>query len=204
MLDYLFANKEWIFSGVGVSALSVILFIFHRVKSAHFLASEPVKGPATQPVNGSPPQPIGVVDTSATSKTAEPTSKQMLYMSDIARIKNGEYFLLPKLDQSSESLVRITLKEIENSDKDKPRARLYIDLGGAIVACGPCVEKVATNEFLLPACSARPSDEEDYSAFHFFTTFPTAFIFFRVFVSHINVHAGEIEINFVQARSVWR
>jgi hypothetical protein len=201
MIDYILANKEWIFSGVGVSALSVLFFFFHRLKSTHSPTIQSASVPATQPVNASTPQPVSAV---VTSKTADPMSKQMLYLSDIARIKNGEYFILPKLDPHSDSSARITLKEIENSEKSNPRARLHVDLGGAIVLCGPGVEKVATNEFLLPACAGSASDEENFSAFSFFTTFPTAFIFFRVFVSHINVHAGEIEINFVQVRSVWR
>ena len=188
MLDYIFANKEWIFSGVGVSALSVMFFFFHRLRSARSLAQ----------------QPVTASDKPITAKTAETVSKQMLYVSDITRIKNGEYFVLPKIEPHADSLVRITLKEIENPTKSKPRARLHIDVGGAIVACGSGVEKVATNEFLLPAREGSTGEEEDYSAFHFFTTFPTAFIFFRVFVSHINAHTGEIEINFAQVRSVWK
>jgi len=196
MLDYIFANKEWIFSGVGVSALSVIFFIFHRLRTAHSQAQNPHIVPVAQPVI-SANTPIMV-------KTADTVSKQMLYVSDIARIKNGEYFILPNLDPHADSSVRITLKEIENTTQSNPRAKLYVDVGGAIVACGSNVEKIATNEFLLPAREGRTGEEEDYSAFHFFTTFPTAFIFFRVFVSHINAHAGEIEISFVQVRSVWK
>ena len=188
MLDYIFANKEWIFSGVGVSALSVMFFFFHRLRSPRSLAQ----------------QPVTASDKPTTAKTAETVSKQMLYVSDITRIKNGEYFVLPKIEPHADSSVRITLKEIENPTESKPRARLHIDVGGAIVACGSGVEKVATNEFLLPAREGSTGEEEDYSAFHFFTTFPTAFIFFRVFVSHINAHTGEIEINFVQVRSVWK
>jgi hypothetical protein len=133
-------------------------------------------------------------------KIAEPVSKQMLYVSGVARIKNGEYFLLPKPDPKADSPVRITLKEIDTSDNSKPRARLHLAVGGALVTCGYAVEKVATNEFLLPA---RAGEEADFSAFHFFT-YPTAFLFVRVFVSHINPHAGEIEIDFVQVRSVWQ
>lgn len=30
MLDYLIANKEWIFSGIGVSVLSWLIFIFRN------------------------------------------------------------------------------------------------------------------------------------------------------------------------------
>jgi len=188
MLDYIFANKEWIFSGVGVSVLSVTFFFLHRFRSAH--------SPALQPAIA--------VDTPTTVKTAETVSKQMFYVSDITRIKNGEYFILPKLGPHADSSVRITLKEIENSTKSKPRARLQVDVGGSIVVCGSSVEKITTNEFLFPAREGCAGVEEDYSAFQFFTTYPTAFIFFRVFVSHINAHAGEIEINFVQVRSVWK
>ena len=39
-----------------------------------------------------------------------------------------------------------------------------------------------------------------YSVFNFDTS-PLYFEFFRLFISHINLHAGEIEIDFVQARS---
>lgn len=168
MFDYIFANKEWIFSGVGVTAISVIFFFFHRLK--------PARSPA--------PQPVIAADKPTTIKTAETVSKQMLYVSDITRIKNGEYFILPKLELLTDSSVRITLKEIENSPKSKPRARLHVDVGGAIVACGSDVEKVTTNEFLFPAREGRTGEEEDFSAFHFFTTFPTAFIFFSVCFTH--------------------
>lgn len=184
MLDYLIANKEWIFSGVGVFVLSGIVFVVRRVRSAH--------APA--------PESVSAVELPKNVVAAAPESKMMLYVSDTARIKNGDYFVLPKPDPMSDSPVRITLKEIDYSETAKPRARLHVDVGGALVACGCAVEKVATNEFLLPA---RAGEEEDYSAFHFFT-YPTAFLFLRVFVSHINQHTGEIEINFVQARSVWK
>ena len=192
MLDYLIANKEWIFSGVGVFALSGFFFAVRRVRSAHAPAPQSVST-VDAPRSLKAPGPRNV-------EAAAPESKLMLYVSDTARIKNGDYFVLPKPDPLADSPVRITLKEIDCSENAIPRARLHVEVGGALVACGCAVEKVATNEFLLPA---RAGEEEDYSAFSFFT-YPTAFLFLRVFVSHINQHTGEIEISFVQARSVWK
>ena len=183
MLDYLIANKEWIFSGVGVFALSGIIAVL-RVRSSH--------APALQEVSA--------VNTPRNVDVCAPESKLMLYVSDTARIKNGDFFVLPKSDLMLNLPVRITLKEIDYSENAKPRARLHVEVGVTLVACGCAVKKVATNEFLLPA---RDGEEEDYSAFHFFT-YPTAFLFLRVFVSHINQHTGEIDINLVQAQSVWK
>lgn len=184
MLDYLIANKEWIFSGVGVFVLSGIVFAINRARSAH--------APA--------PKAVSATEASMNVKAAEPETRTMLYVSDTARIKNGDYIVLPRLDSITDSPVRVTLKEIDCLETTRPRARLHVDVGGALVACGCAVEKLATNEFLVPV---RAGEEEDYSAFHFFT-YPTAFLFLRVFVSHINQHAGEIEICFVQIRSVWK
>jgi len=82
MLDYLIANKEWIFSGVGVFVLSGFILLFRRIRSSDTPA----------------PQSASALDVPEIVKVAEPVSKQMLYVSDIACIKNGEYFLLPKPD----------------------------------------------------------------------------------------------------------
>ena len=184
MFNYIISNKEWIFSGVGVFVMSGIFLLIRKFRSTHTRA----------------PQSASVLDAPVIIKVAEPVSKKMLYGAGITRIKNGEYFLLPKSDLWANSQVRITLKEIDTTNSSVPRARLHLDIGGALVACGCAVKKIATNEFLLPA---RAGEEEDYSAFHFFT-YPTAFHFVRVFISHINPHAGEVEVNFVQVRSIWQ
>ena len=189
LIGYVTANKTWIFSGIGVPALLGAIVVLRRVMSTRFGKPQPVA-----PV----PQPVDTAKMPDIVKTEVPVStQQMRYVSGKKRIKNGDYYLLPKFSTYS-GQVCVTIKAIEKHKTLGHRAKLRINDSMGLMGCGSFVEEDVEGEFLMPVYDS--GKEEDYSVFNFKTS-PLYFEFFRVFVSHINPHAGEIEVDFVQAHS---
>ena len=189
LIGYVTANKTWIFSGIGVPALLGAIVLLRRVMSTRFGKSQPVD---------QAPQPVDPANMPDIVKTEVPVSMQkMRYVSGKKRIKNGDYYLFPTFSTYSRQTC-VTLKAIEKHKTLGPRARLRFNDSMGLMGCGSFVEEDAEGEFLMPFRDG--GKEEDYSVFNFDTS-PLYFEFFRLFISHINLHAGEIEIDFVQARS---
>lgn len=122
----------------------------------------------------------------------KPERRTVDYFSDTVKVKKGEYVDLPKFGMTQ---IRVTLKDIELGQSDSPRVCLAIDGGGCLFSCGSLTEKYGTNEFLLR--SRKHGQEEEWSVFKFFTHERTVH-FFRVFVTHVNPHAGDVDLDFVQ------
>ena len=160
---------QWVFSGIGVTALTVgIPWAVKAFKGKRDVAS------------------------AESVARRKPERRTADYFSDIVKVKKGEYVDLPKFGMTQ---IRLTLKDIELGQSDAPRVRLAIDGGGSLFSCGSLAEKSGTNEFLLR--SRKYGGEEEWSAFKFFTH-ERAVHFFRVFVTHINPHVGDVELDCVQ------
>lgn len=193
MLDQILKNKEWIFSGVGVAVLSIVIALcsrlwrrFHHREDANMLdvAAE------TSPTRESR-------DVIAPSNYEG--DRNVRYSAGIIKIKNGDYADLPSIRSTLSGNVRLTVKAVELNSVGAPYARIHIDLGGALAAGGDLVKKSGVNEFLVPV---KKGEEEDNSIIHIFSP-RNCFIFERLYVSHINPHSGEVEIDYVQIYGIW-
>lgn len=66
MLDYILKNKEWIFSGIGVTLLGLFLFLMkHLVRKKSPIIREEIKNIAETSIN---PEPINIIRSSAMSQ----------------------------------------------------------------------------------------------------------------------------------------
>lgn len=93
---------------------------------------------------------------------------------------------------------RITLKRIVRID-DTAVAHITVDFGGTAVSCGPLVEEIAFNEFVLPR-AAR--DESRNSVFHYQET-GNSLDFMRVKLRGIDMDIDIAEIDVMQVSGHW-
>lgn len=93
---------------------------------------------------------------------------------------------------------RITLKRIVRLD-DTAVAHILVDFGGTAVSCGPLVEEIAFNEFVLPR-AAR--DEPRNSVFHYQEN-GDSLDFMRIKLRGIDMDADIAEIDVMQVSGHW-
>lgn len=94
---------------------------------------------------------------------------------------------------------RITFHRVvpqENSDA----AHLEIFFGGAAVSCGPRVQEVAPNEFIVPR-SGR--DDPRSCVFHYHEGKNAALDFMRIKVRSLDAQAGLVELSVLQVSGRW-
>jgi len=147
-------------------------------------------------------KPHPEVDSAAVSVATEApplAPRNIAYVERTLHVQNGAYIDLPDVNAHRGSRIRISVKAIENTEFFSPAARIHVDLGGALITCGRKVKQEGVNAFLVPV---RDGHEEEYSVFRFFSH-SNGFAFMRIFVTHINPHAGDVDINFVQTRGAW-
>jgi hypothetical protein len=93
---------------------------------------------------------------------------------------------------------RITLKAIGQRD-DGPTAHIVVSFGGTAVSCGPAVEEVGHNEFILPR-SGR--DEPRTSVFHYHER-GDALDFMRIKLRGIDAASGAADFDVMQVSGNW-
>lgn len=93
---------------------------------------------------------------------------------------------------------RITLKRVVRLD-DTAVAHIAVDFGGTAVSCGPLVEEIAFNEFVLPR-AAR--DEPRNSVFHYQEN-GDSLDFMRIKLRGIDMDADIAEIDVMQVSGHW-
>jgi len=183
MLAYLIDNKQWLFSGLGITALGAIFivgrFIWSTVRRRRY---------RTPDVHAAPAAPEAEI----------PKPKQADYINGVVRVRNGAYVDLPSSNSRQDDRIRVAVTAIENTES-LLHVRLRLDLGGALSTCGRKVKNESTNTFLAPA---KDGHEEDYSIFHFFNH-PNGFIFLRIFIAHIDPQSTDVDIDFARVRGVW-
>jgi hypothetical protein len=93
---------------------------------------------------------------------------------------------------------RITLKHVL-ADGDAPAARIYVEYGGTALSCGPLVQEMAHNEFVLP----RTARDDPRTSVLYFHERGDALDFMRIKVRAIDAATNTAEIDVMQVSGHW-
>lgn len=148
-----------------------------------------------RPVERTPPAGI-VYSDAPTVRVVD--SQRVDRLRKIVRLQAGEFVdvLEPRLGATPR--FRVTLKSLAcKSDADA--AHIAVEFGGVAVSCGPLVQEVAFNEFVLPRVAR---DEPRSSVFHY-QEHGDALDFMRIKLRSIDVQAATAELDVMQVSGRW-
>lgn len=116
----------------------------------------------------------------------------------VARLTPGAHVDVLETRVGMTPRFRITLRRIVRFD-DTAVAHIVVDFGGTAVSCGPLVEEIAFNEFVLPR-AAR--DEPRNCVFHYQER-GDSLDFMRIKLRGIGLDADIAEIDVMQVSGHW-
>lgn len=116
----------------------------------------------------------------------------------LARLAPGEHVDVIENRGSPVPRFRVTLKALGTRD-DAPTAHILVTYGGTQVSCGPAVQELSHNEFILPRMSR---DEPRTSVFHYHERGETL-DFMRIKFRGIDADSGSAEIDVMQVSGHW-
>lgn len=125
-------------------------------------------------------------------------SQRVDRMRKLARLAPGEYVDVLENRGSPVPRFRVTLKGIGQRDA-VPTAHIVVSFGGTQISCGPLVQELGNNEFVLPR-AAR--DEPRSAVFHYHERGDTL-DFMRIKVRAIDPDGGAAEIDVMQVSGHW-
>lgn len=187
MIKYIKANKQWIFSGIGVLALSLLI---GSVKFLRFGANVS-EGSKEEPAIS---QEEAVVQT-------------MRRYSSIQRISVGDFHIFKgryrPIRVQVLGIKRSPVADVMGSRQEEDVAHLEVDLGGALISGGMAASNVGVNSYLVPALDQSKSlgpPEPERCLFHF-STQESAFSFSNVCVTHINPREQTVDVGVQEVKS---
>lgn len=199
LLELLNKNKEWLFSGVGVVALSFIgKLLWDRLHPPSVVSTSPTV-PAPQAAISPEPNAIP-------APTTDYTKVEMERAFFTKRVHVGDYI---DISRDTNRKIRITVKGLSELDipigilnqaEREDVVAITVDLGGAIAYCGSNVKKTAVNEFLVPQLKG---DEPLRSVFSFINSKEYSSLI-RIAVEHINRPMGIVDITVVHLVGLFR
>lgn len=147
------------------------------------------------------PRPIVYRD-APTVRVAD--SRRIDRLRKVVRLNPGEYVdILENVADpraiGSTPRFRITLKRVVRADDGTTLAHIAVDFGGTAVSCGPLVEEIAFNEFVIPRASR---DEPRNCVFHFQEN-GDSLEFMRIKLRGVDMDADIAEIDVMQASGHW-
>jgi hypothetical protein len=116
----------------------------------------------------------------------------------VARLAPGEHLDVLETRAGLPPRFRIVLREIVPSE-DSAVARITVDFGGTAVSCGPLVEEIAFNEYVL----ARASRDEPRNCVYHYQESGDRLDFMRIRLRAIDAAAGWAEIDVMQVSGYW-
>jgi hypothetical protein len=116
----------------------------------------------------------------------------------LARLEPGEYIDVVETRAGLPPRFRVTLKRIADVEGGAV-AHISVDFGGAAVSCGPLVEEIAFNQFVLPRASR---DEPRNCVFHYHES-GDALDFMRIKLRTIDAVANWAELDIMQVSGHW-
>lgn len=116
----------------------------------------------------------------------------------LVQVKCGTHVDILETQAGEATRFRITLKSIKN-DADAPAAHIAVEFRGAALSCGPLVDEVAHNEFVVPRAQR---DEPRSSVFHYRER-ADALDFMRIKVRAIDLQAGTADLDVMHVEGHW-
>jgi hypothetical protein len=116
----------------------------------------------------------------------------------LARLAPGEFIDVLETRAGLPPRFRVTLKRIVDVEGGAV-AHIAVDFGGAAVSCGPLVEEIAFNQFVLPRATR---DEARNCVFHYQDS-GEALDFMRIKLRTIDAAANWAELDIMQVSGHW-
>ncbi len=205
MSQYILDNIQWIFSGIGVLAISAVFWFFKHEKKGAIIPTNELN----QTISASP--------SSTNIQTGHDSTVQIITNHTVKEPENhnpipitinteGAYIYKTRILEGEyqeivwgERTVRISIVKIMKSEHSSYRgnsncAEIRFDTGGGLVYGGEGCKKTDVNCYII---SEKYSNyEEEFSAYAFRVD-PTLrlFSFFRIFVDHINELNRQVCLN---------
>jgi len=199
LLDLIVKNRDWLFSGIGVVAVTFIW----RVTWNKFHPGVPViQSPMFPAAQTTEPKEVIPIPAPATNYSVVEMERAYI----VRRVHVGDYI---DIARGFDRNIRISVKgldELETSvgglsqTEREDVVALAVDLGGAIAYCGANAKRTGVNEFLIPQLQG---DEALRSVFSFINTKDYTSML-RIGVEHINRPAGMVDLNIVHVVGLFR
>jgi hypothetical protein len=116
----------------------------------------------------------------------------------IVRVKVGEFIDILPYEAGPVARFRITLKSLL-TDCDAPAARILVEYGGTTLSCGPLVQELGHNDFVLP----RTSRDDPRTSVVYFHERGDTLDFMRIKLRHIDPDSQIAEIDVMQVCGNW-
>lgn len=156
----------------------------------------------------SAPQPAGdvgriVYDDAPTvrvvdSDRVDPPPQRLDRLRKIVRIRVGEFVDILPNQCGPIARFRIKLKAIL-VDSDAPAARIAVEYGGTALSCGPLVQELGCNDFVLP----RTTRDDPRTAVVYFQERGNVLDFMRIKVRDVDRPSASAELDVMQVSGNW-
>ena len=174
---------------LAVSCAAVAVASYWRRQRA------PAVSPRREAAKSAPP--VGIVYNDApTVRVVD--SQRVDRLRKVVRLHPGEFVDVLETHLSSTPRFRVTLKNL-SSLRDADAAHIMVEFAGTPVSCGPLVQEVAFNEFIVPR-AAR--DEPRSSVFHYQEHADTL-DFMRIKLRSVDAQSGTAELDMMQVSGHW-
>lgn len=116
----------------------------------------------------------------------------------IVRLEVGEFVDVLENHGAPIPRFRVTLKRIL-TDGDAPAARIFVEYGGTALSCGPLVQELGHNDFVLP----RTARDDPRTTVLYFHERGDALDFMRIKLRAIDPATNSAEIDVMQVSGNW-
>lgn len=116
----------------------------------------------------------------------------------VVRLRPGEFVDVLETRLSTTPRFRVTLKSLV-SLHDADAVHILVEFGGTPVSCGPLVQEVASNEFIVP----RAAREEPRSCVFHYHEHSDTLDFMRIKLRSVDMQSGSAELDMMQVSGRW-
>ena len=178
-------QQVWL--AVGLATAFILGALYWRRQHAHALASRSRASAVPSPAVYRDAPTIRVTDSQRVDRTRK-----------AVRVKAGEYVDLLATAFGLPPRFRITIKNIVDGS-DLEAARIAVEFAGAQLSCGPQVQEIAFNEFILP----RAARDEHRSSIFYYHERGETLEFMRIKLKSVDISSGTAELEVMQLNGHW-
>lgn len=209
LLDWLFRNREWLFSGIAVYALSHIIpflrkkLFAKRVNQLH-LSPQVDTSPSSLQVAQSVPTDLLADKIEVTERAEKFSEIKLMTAGDYYDFKYADAKLRIKIKEIRKGNLHSLRDRIRNSEagaKEVPVVVVSFPEGlgivGALPYCGTSAERIEGDFLLQEVWDVFPLDYSIY-AIHYWDLANSSsgyFTFVRIYVENININTNQAELN---------